>query len=577
MNHLPDGLCVTDAKFLPIIAAYVNKLGIVETVDRMCPEAEECDVSPGRMMAAMILDTLTGRRPLYRLETTFENLDVELLLGVPIRAEKLNDDAAGRALDRIGRTGTGPIFSSIALTAAKLFNIDTSHVSHDTTSRIMYGHYDFYEDSEDEHPFEITYGFSKQKRPDLKQIVHSLLCVDHGIPIYMKTESGNASDMKISENILKWVVGSMRKFGERNMLYVGDSSLVTEPNFKLMNDPKTGCRFVTRLPSRYTECKEAISRAVDANEWEDEGSFSEEPETPKRKHARYRVFETFVTLYGRLYRVIVVHSDAHDRRKTHGLERRIKDDEEKMTKILTAEQRIKYACRPDAEAALARLPEGPFHSLTGEIEEKAHYGRGRRKADGSSAPSRRTYHLKLRVTTKTDAVERAEKETGCFVLITNVPKEGPDAMTARELLAAYKDQHYIERNFGFLKDPVIVNSLFLKTPLRIEALGLVLVLSLLVWRLMERTMRASLKESGGTVRGWDKKQTTRPTSLMLTDVFMSVMVIRSLGGRFLAKPLTSVQEAYLRILKISPRVFTDSAAGMEFASNGNLPHHEDPG
>ncbi|MFH0821718.1 MAG: DUF4277 domain-containing protein [Pseudomonadota bacterium] len=97
MNHLPDGLCVTDAKFLPIIAAYVNKLDIVETVDRMCPEAEVCDVSPGRMMAAMILDTLTGRRPLYRLETTFENLDMELLLGVPISAEKLNDDAAGRA------------------------------------------------------------------------------------------------------------------------------------------------------------------------------------------------------------------------------------------------------------------------------------------------------------------------------------------------------------------------------------------------------------------------------------------------------------------------------------------------
>ena len=93
MKQLPNGLSVTDAKFLPIIAAYVNKLRIVETVNLMCP-TEGCDVSPGHMVAAMIIDTLSGRHPLYRLESSFENLDIELLLGIPINAEKLNDDAA---------------------------------------------------------------------------------------------------------------------------------------------------------------------------------------------------------------------------------------------------------------------------------------------------------------------------------------------------------------------------------------------------------------------------------------------------------------------------------------------------
>ena len=46
------------------------------------------------------------------------------------------------------------------------------------------------------------------------------------------------------------------------------------------------------------------------------------------------------------------------------------------------------------------------------------------------------------------------------------------AHTARDGLRAYKEQHGIEQNFGFLKDPLIVNSLFLKKPERIEALGL---------------------------------------------------------------------------------------------------------
>lgn len=560
MKQLPNGLSVTDAKFLPIIAAYVNKLRIVETVNLMCP-TEGCDVSPGHMVAAMIIDTLSGRHPLYRLESSFENLDIELLLGIPINAEKLNDDAAACTLDRLFRANTGRIYGAVAVTGVSLFNINTRHVSEDTTSRIMYGDYDLYEDPKDDHPFEITHGFSKQNRPDLKQLVHSMLCVDHGIPIYMKCESGNASDMKVNENILKWVVDSMRKFGETDMLYVGDSALVSKENLDLMMDTKTGCRFVTRLPAKYTECKQAISRAVDADAWEDLGSFSNEPDSPKHPRARYRVFETVVTLYGRRFRVLVVHSDAHDRRKTHGLAKRIKDDEQKMSKIQVSEQKIKYACRPDAEAALVRLPEQTFHRLTGEIEEKVHYGKGRPKGVVPRPVARTTYRLKLRVEPKAQAIARAEKETGCFVLLSNVSDDGPSAMSSRELLAAYKDQHYIERNFGFLKDPAIVNSLFLKTPSRIEALGLILVLSLLVWRLMERTMRLSLKETGRTVRGWEKRQTTRPTTLMMTDVFLSVMVVRTMAGRFLAKPLTSTQEDYLRILQVSPAVFTDPDAG----------------
>ena len=89
-------------------------------------------------------------------------------------------------------------------------------------------------------------------------------------------------------------------------------------------------------------------------------------------------------------------------------------------------------------------------------------------------------------------------------------------MSSKELLSAYQDQHSVEQNFGFLKDPVFVNALFLKTPRRIEALGLVLVLALMVWRLMERTMRISLKQEESKVVGWNNRKTSRPTSFMMT-------------------------------------------------------------
>jgi transposase len=96
------------------------------------------------------------------------------------------------------------------------------------------------------------------------------------------------------------------------------------------------------------------------------------------------------------------------------------------------------------------------------------------------------------------------------VLITNEPEQAAGGLSSKELLRAYQDQHWIERNFGFLKDPVFVNALFLKTPRRIEALGLILVLALMVWRLMERTMRISLKDTGSKVNGWNNGRPRDP-------------------------------------------------------------------
>ncbi len=90
------------------------------------------------------LDALSGRSPLFRLPQAFAKLDTELLLGEAISAEKLNDDAVGRALDRIFEVGTGKVLSAVALRAVKLFDLNTTHVHHDTTSHSVYGDYDLY-------------------------------------------------------------------------------------------------------------------------------------------------------------------------------------------------------------------------------------------------------------------------------------------------------------------------------------------------------------------------------------------------------------------------------------------------
>ena len=559
MKVMPGILSHSDVGFLPIVGAFVKKIGLPEEFDRLC--SLDSAVRPGVVATALIMDTLSGRSPLYRLERFVAGLDAGLLFGQDVGPEKFNDDAVGRVLDRIAQVGPGKFLTAIAVRTVRLFDLDLSHVHHDTTSLTLHGDYDLYQNPDHGCPFVITYGFNKDHRPDLKQIVQSLLCVDHGIPIRSKLENGNKSDKTVNEDLLRRIVEVMKKLGAKNFVYVADSALVTPKNLELMSHEQHGCLFVTKLPESYKECILAIERAVAADGWVVLGTLSQQPATPKKKPAFYRCFETVVTLYGQSYRALVVHSDALDKRKTKKLSKAIEGDLAELTKVKQEQDKISYACLPDALAAAKRLPQGKFHRLGAKVQEKVRYARGRPKADGTRKIAATTYHLTVEIRLDEAAVQQAQLKSGCFVLLSNTVGDGPDSVSSRDLLFAYKDQGYVERNFGFLKDDAIVNSLFLKSPERIEALGLILVLSLLVWRLIERTMRLSLKQTDSTITGWDKKQTSRPTSFMMTTYFTAIPVIRTKQGRMLGNPLDPIQLAYLATLGLSPEIFVNPNAG----------------
>jgi transposase len=569
------GIKATDVGYLPIVSAYARTLGLVEEIDRLCGVKE--GVSYGTVVLAMILDALSGRSPLFRLPQAFSKLDTELLLGQKIPAEKLNDDVAGRVLDRMSGVGTGQILTAVAVRAVKLFDLDTSHVHHDTTSVSVHGDYDLYGEESRYHPFVITFGFSKEHRPDLKQLVHSLLCVDGGVPISSKYDNGNQSDKIVNRNLIPEMVERMRALGQKNFLYIADSALVTQENLKMMDDWDNGFRFVTRLPMTYKECGRAITKAVHADAWQDLGTVSDEPVTPKRKPAHYHGYETVVDLYGLWFRALVIHSDALDKRRLKRLNRLLNQDRSDVERLVREQESIEYACLADAQAALSRIARGRFYEAVGEVTQEPVYARGRPKADGTRTPMRTRYRLKLTIKPRQRAIDRAHQESGCFVLLSNEPEEAAGGLTSKELLRAYQDQHSIERNFGFLKDPVFVNALFLKTPRRIEALGLILVLALMIWRLMERTMRLSLRDTQSKVTGWNKRQTSRPTSFMMTTYFHSVIVIQTNRGRFLAEPLDPVQERYLMILGLSATVFTNPKAVCSLKAGHSMKLWEDSG
>src|SRR4030095_11009458 len=167
---------------LPIVKAYADKIGLVEAINQVVPT--EMAIDPGTIVLGMILDTLSGRSPLYRLEEFFTHQDTELLLGKTVAPEAFHDDTVGRVLDRLYEIGTMKLFTACAVRVDQVLGLDKRYVHFDTMSVSVYGDYLSPEDQQDQQepavPFTITHGYSKDKRPDLKQFVLSTLCVDRG-------------------------------------------------------------------------------------------------------------------------------------------------------------------------------------------------------------------------------------------------------------------------------------------------------------------------------------------------------------------------------------------------------------
>ena len=547
-----SNLTITDVQFLPIVKEYARRINLVDTINHMVDT--EMDLQPGPVVLGMVLDTLSGRSPLYRLMDFLEEKDIELLLGKAVSLSQFTDHNIGRALDKIFETGTQKIFGQLSQNAVNGFQIKPTGAHYDTTSVTVYGDYDMTDE-----PFEITYGHSKDKRPDLKQFLIEMLCVDRNIPLFGTTRDGNSSDKTLNNELLSTISKHMANHGleENAFVYVADSAFVTKDNLEKAG---TKTKFISRLPATYNECSRAIQDAVKTNEWVDIGIVAETEATEKRPAAHYKAFDTTVTLYETAFRAIVVHSSAHDKRRHKRIDRLLKKNKKELEQLAQKLITEPYYCEADAQAAVEKLSQLPKKSdifqISASIEKVAKYRRGRPKTGEKRIPEGYEYRLELSFEEDRAKVHTLREEAGCFVLLSNLisPSEKSE-WDAEGLLRLYKDQSGIEQNFGFLKNPVIINSVFLKKNSRIEVLGMVLLISLLIWRLIERSMRIYVEENQTTITGWVRRRTKRPTSFMMSTKFHTVLVIKSGDHRQLAKPLKPVHLEYLKALDVKPDVF----------------------
>jgi transposase len=381
------------------------------------------------------------------------------------------------------------------------------------------------------------------------------------VPIWGKPEDGHASDKTLNATLLSEIAQLLAHYGVQRgaYIYIADAALVTEDNLAALGDTL----FITRLPATYSACGRVIAEAVVRNHWEEVGVLAQTPPTQHRPGTVYKVAEGAVALYGQAYRAVVVRSSSRDQRRQKHLARELQASYATLAATVREATQQEYFCYADAETAAAKLraQQSAYHEVEVMVEAHPKYGPGRPSQKQPRVIKALRYGLQVTLRERAAVIARKTQETGCFVLLTHVPTAGAMAHRAGDVLRAYKAQHGIEQNFSFLKDPLIVKSLFLKKPERIEALGLVLLLALLLWRLVERTLRVHVETTETPLPGGDKKATQKPTAFMMMTKFAAVMVLKVGPQRQLAHPLSTVQQQYLRALGVPATYFTAPQSG----------------
>ena len=187
-----------------------------------------------------------------------------------------------------------------------------------------------------------------------------------------------------------------------------------------------------------------------------------------------------------------------DRRK---LEKNLKKAELESKKKLRKLSNVEFACSADAFSAANRLSQQlKYYNLTHISSREA---TAKTDSNTSNSPAKSSSSLIFKVQAQleldTSVVAKETQASGRFILATNVLDV--EGLKPDEMIVKYKEQQSAERKFGFLKDPLFfTDSVFLKSPERIEALALVMGLCLLVYTLGQRLLRHNLQVTNSTVK-----------------------------------------------------------------------------
>jgi transposase len=520
---------------LPILNHFIERVGLEQELTLALKNSGYADV-----LLALLKNIVVDRNALYAVGEWGALYDVGL-----VARGKIGDDRLGRALDRLFAADRATLQTRVVLAVMKSFDLTMERIHNDTTSVMVSGAYDH----QNPKALQLKRGHSKERRPDLKQLVYSLCVTNDGaVPVHFKAYDGNQTDDGI--HLETW--NRLRTLLQHpQFIYVADCKLCTEKNLRTI-DSERGF-FVTVVPKNRSEVA-TFTEAVLAGDVRWEEVLRKRGDRDKKAFdviecavGPYHLREGFIVYWYR--------SSQKKKRDARDREERIERTIERLESLDLRRMRgpkTDAAIRKRVDEAIAQ--HGAEDWITVEIKWDAvetfkAVTRGKPTAD---TVFRRISKLVPRLHVSTDAasIARSTAMDGIFPLTTNTKEKPVD------VFKIYKYQPRIEKRHALLKSTLEVAPVWLKKNTRIEALMFLEFLGQMVAALIERELRQKMVENNidllcSLPEGRPSKTPTIDQVLRLFEnqnkhaLYEGDRLIRQF-----ADPLTPVQSQILQLLSI---------------------------
>jgi len=481
---------------LPIVNHFLDRMGLPALLERYLPSDDpRLLLPPASAVRLVVVNLLLGRSPLYALGEWALRFDPALLAMSTEDVAALNDDRAGRALERLFDADRTSMLTELMLKVISEFAVNTSELHNDSTSISVHGVYpnaDGAPRGGKDTPV-ITWGHSKDHRPDLKQLVWILtVAADGSVPIAYRLADGNTNDDPT--HVPTWD-GLVTLLGRTEFLYVADSKLCTRDAMSHIHG--RGGRFVTVLPR--TRSEDGWFR-----KWAQTHTptWTEASRVPgKRLDDPDRVYSTFTSPLpsSEGHRIIWVLSSAKTAIDATARQGRLEAGDAALDALVIRlagpKTRLKTRVAVEQAAADALKAAGATRWINPTITEtlEEDFRQERRGRPGAGTRYRKTTRTRFHLSweTNTQTIDHDAVTDGMFPLISNDRQ-----LDDTEVLKAYRYQPNLERRHHLLKSTQQADPLLLHNPARIEALFCCHYLALLTGALIEREIRTAMANAG---------------------------------------------------------------------------------
>jgi len=542
---------------LPIVNHFLGRLGLDAILERAVPTDDpRCELPYAKGLGVLLRSIIVEREPIYRQQETVQaftagafGVDAEL-------AGHLSDDGIGRALDRLFDADRTALLTSAVLATTRKFDLELSRLHNDSTSIQLSGQYREARgrSMRGKRAAWITYGLSKDHRPDLKQLLFILTTsADGGVPVQFRCADGSVSDAVT--HVETW--DALRKVaGRADFLYVADSKLCTRENMDHID--QKGGRFVTVLPRTRLEDADFRKRLQgEEPAWE---LIWNRPHPRRKSGPRDRWWAVRDSLPSReAWPVVWVRSSLLALRQERTRREQLLEAEQALkdlkVKLASPKSRLREGIKIEERIAaiLKHFSVGSYLKVRKAIREDHRFRQSRRGRPGPGTAYRRITRRRWDIEWETDEAALAydRKSDGMYPLLTN-----DRTLTPAQVLEAHKGQPSIEKRFHQCKTVHEIAPVLLKNEGRIEALFFLYFLALLVQALIERELRRAMTREGIAELALypEERICRRPTTEQVLRLFSlaehNVLLREGRVVQVFEAKLTALQLETLRLLGV---------------------------